>query len=409
MTAAIPWTCPFCTLLCDDHGVAAAGGRLSLAGSDCPTAVRALEHFAPIPADGTPTVDGRAVDYDEALAAAAAILAASRQPLFGGLATDVAGARSLYRLADACGAILDHVHGEALTAGLRALQDRGAFTTTLAEIRNRADLIVCIGTDPAENYPEFFRRCAPASEAARRRRVVFLGAAPQDEGSESLAPDGDLFAAVAGLAARLAGRRVVLGGGLDGLAQRMQAAAYTVLVWEPARLPAQGALIAEALQRIANILNRTTRAATFCLGGGDGGVAANQAVAWLSGLPLRSGVHARGLVHDPLRYATGRLLADRAVDALLWVASFDPSQAPPAAGLPRVVLGHPGLAAVLAGQRDTVFIPVSTPGIGSAGHLFRTDGVVVVPLTALYADRLPTVARVAADLAARLPARGARQ
>jgi len=119
------------------------------------------------------------------------------------------------------------------------------------------------------------------------------------------------------------------------------------------------------------------------------------------GLPLRSGVHARGLVHDPLRYATGRLLADRAVDALLWVASFDPSQAPPAAGLPRVVLGHPGLAAVLAGQRDTVFIPVSTPGIGSAGHLFRTDGVVVVPITALYADRLPTVARVAADLAAR--------
>ena len=32
--------------------------------------------------------------------------------------------------------------------GLRALQDRGGFTCTLSEVRNRADLIVCIGIGP---------------------------------------------------------------------------------------------------------------------------------------------------------------------------------------------------------------------------------------------------------------------
>jgi len=62
-----------------------------------------------------------------------------------------------------------------------------------------------------------------------------------------------------------------------------------------------------------------------------------------------------------------------------------------------VVLGHPALAAA-AGRRSglpTVFIPVATPGIGSAGHLFRTDGTVLMPLSAVYRDRLPTVADVA--------------
>jgi formylmethanofuran dehydrogenase subunit B len=415
-TAGVPWTCPYCSLLCDGYTVATAP-QPTLLGSACPTAMRGLARSREGAADAAPLVIGRRVDYAAALDAAAHILRQSRQPLFAGLATDVAGARALYRLADACGAILDHARGEALMQATRALQDRGSFFTTLAEIRNRADLIVCIGTNPADNYPEFFRRCSPATGAERARRVDFLGAsaASSQSGLEVAAVDdvplhGDLFDSLAYLAARLAGRRTAVTlPALDALAQRMQAASYTVLVWEAARLPEHGALLVETIQRLATILNRTTRAATFNLGGSDGGASLNQVLAWLSGLPLRTGVHARGLVHEPQRYATARLLAQSAVDALLWVASFGPEPAPPATDLPRVVLGHPGLAARLASGPDSVFIPVSTPGIGSPGHLFRTDGVVVVPLHALYADGLPSVAQVVADLTARLPMRGQMQ
>ena len=41
---------------------------------------------------------------------------------------------------------------------------------------------------------------------------------------------------------------------------------------------------------------------------------------------------------------------------------------------------------------------MSTPGIGSPGHLFRADGGVVLPLAALYRDTLPTLDRVLADM-----------
>ena len=107
----------------------------------------------------TPSVDGARRDLDAALDAAAARLAAASLPLFGGLATDVQGMRALYRLANLGGAILDHAHGEAMMPAQRMLQDRGQMFTTLAEIRKRADLIVCIGTDAVSNFSDPATSC----------------------------------------------------------------------------------------------------------------------------------------------------------------------------------------------------------------------------------------------------------
>ncbi len=274
--ANAPWTCPFCPLLCDTFGVdiGPPGTPLKLVGSDCPRAARnGLAHFDAAASAGQPQVDGRDCDLDTALAAAASLLAASRQPLFGGLGTDVAGARALYALACETGAICDPAQGKALMHGLRALQDRGGFSTTLAEVHTRADLIVCMTEEPTAHYPEFFRRCGAGAR--------------EDLAIETFPLHGDLFDTVALLAALVAGRvrsdddRVPAE--LGALSARLKAARYAVLVYESARLPAQGALIIEAIQRIVGTLNRSTRAASLPLGGGDGASTVNQVFAWLSG------------------------------------------------------------------------------------------------------------------------------
>ncbi|MDX9887147.1 formylmethanofuran dehydrogenase [Thauera sp.] len=403
------WTCPFCSLLCDGFSVR-AGPALELIGSDCPRACAGLAAF-----DGlgrvTPCVDGASASLEAALDAAADRLAAAHLPLFGGLATDVQGMRALYQLANVGGAILDHAHGEAMMPALRMLQDRGQMFTTLAEIRNRADLIVCIGTDAVSNFPEFFRRCAPPAGQDSACRVVFLGAGegaptaaeiPWASAVESVRPAGDIFDTVAMLAALVDGRRIPdPDGALAALADAMRSARYCVLVWEPARLPPHGALVGETLLRLLMNLNRKTRAGAFTLGGNDGAQTANGAMSWLSGLPLRSRVGPQGVDHDPLQYASARLLDEHAVDLLLWVASFTPDLPPPQTALPCVVLGHPALAKACA-QPGTVFIPVATPGINADGHLLRSDNVVSLPLYAVRDDGLPTVAEVARALVARL-------
>ena len=398
--AAAPWTCPFCPLLCDSFSVdTAAAGGLALIGSECGRARSGLARFGPTAAPAAqPQIDGVACAAEAAIAAAARLLAASRQPLFGGLGTDVAGARALYPLACRTGAICDPAGGAALLHGLRALQDRGGFTTTLAEVRTRADLIVCIGSMPSERYPEFLRRCGIGAGGAAQLVLLQPTAAtfadPAVAGIEIVRFDSDLFDAVAMLAARVAGRAVgAAAGTLGALAAQLHAARYAVLAFETAQLPTQGALIVEAIHRIVSTLNQRSRAAALPLGGGDGASTVNAVFTWLSGLPLRTRAAPIGLEHEPLRFDATRLLADRGVDALLWIASFGTEPAPPVVALPRIVLGHPSFAAA-AQAIGTVFIPVATPGIGVAGHLFRTDGSVLMPLRALRDDGLPTVADV---------------
>jgi len=414
------WTCPFCPLACDHLRavVGSAGQALSLQGGDCERASRALARSDSAATAALAEIDGRPCTPDAAIAAAATMLGASRQPLFAGLGTDVAGARALYPLACACAAICDAAGGDALMHGLRALQDRGQFTTTLAEVRSRADLIVFVGGVPTDVAPLIGQRLGIGDAQVPQRHVVVLGPGSADRASaaawagpgvsvECLELQGDLFDTVAMLDALVAGRAVpTAGAALQALAGRLRNARYGVLVGAPSRLPAQGALIVEAVHQIVGHLNRSTRAAALWVGGGNGVATANQVFTWLSGLPLRSRAGPRGLEHEPLRFGTTRLLDDGAVDALLWVSSFDADAAPPATDLPMVVLGHPAQAERCR-RAGAVFIAVSTPGIGSPGHVFRTDGTVLMPLHAVRADGLPTVADVAKRLLQALPSRSA--
>jgi len=401
----IPWTCPFCSLLCDGFTLAHSG-TLELLGSDCPKAKDALAAHSAGATSATPMIDGRSASLDEALATAASMLAGASLPLFGGLATDVAGMRALYALASTHGAILDHVLGDTIMNSLRSLQDRGVFYTTLAEVRTRADLILCIGTTPGKGYPEFFRRITPSE--SRKRDIVFLGTGVDPSATESLdvaveaVPlDGDLFLSLALLNALCTNHRLTrpAPAAIAGLASRLQRSRYAVIVWEPGTCGSQGALIGEAIHRLVGTLNAETRAASLALGGSQGAYTANQVVTWMSGLPLRTGLFRDRLRHEPTQFAAGRLLGERTVDLLLWVSSFDPASKPPSTDIPTIVIGHPDIAnARPPGAAPRVFIPVSTPGIGSAGHLFRLDGGVVVPLVQVRDDGLPTVAAVARAL-----------
>jgi formylmethanofuran dehydrogenase subunit B len=429
------WTCPFCPLLCDDLVVNAHGdGSLSVPDTECTRLSQALTHYGR--AHDTQVgaiVDGSAADLDTALTRAAQMLANARRPLFGGLATDVAGARALYPLAAGCGAILDHLHGDALTPATLALQDRGSFFTTLSEVRSRADLLVFFGCQPSWRYPRFFTRTMLST--ALERELVFVGcevdpacADVANVRTQTLLPAADPYDTLALWSALAEGRTPdALHNGsnnvdsgatatlatLASLHARIAAARYTVLVYEPAALPGpHAALLIEALNRIVKAVNRTTRAACLALGGDDGALTVNQTVTWLSGMPLRTRVAmparlagSAPLDHDPYRYRTARLLADGEVDALLWVASFEPQVWPASLdpAIPLIVLGHPALAeAAKARGANTVFIPVATPGIDSGGHLFRVDSSVVMPLAAARDAALESVASVATELSGRL-------
>jgi formylmethanofuran dehydrogenase subunit B len=426
------WVCPFCALLCDDVAIhASADGALDAPHTRCPKLARALATFGGADAQASASIDGANAPIDAALAQAADWLARSRRPLFAGLATDVAGMRALYPLAAACGAALDHLHGDALAPAILAQQDRGSFFTTLAEIRTRADLVIVFACRPGERYPRFYERALGGADATDvARRIVFVGCdadpAATDYASrakhvavQTLLPQADPHDTLARWSALVESRSGAAqphhAGHADdtatlaALVEQIGAARYTVFVYEPAALPGDHrALLIEALSRIVKAANRTVRAGAFALGGNDGATTANQTLTWLSGMPLRTRVAkptrlagVAPLDHDPYRYRTSRLLARGEADLLLWIASFgaDPLPAALDPSVPTIVLGHPALAgAVAARGASTVFVPVATPGIDADGHLFRVDNTVALPVAAARGFALPSVADVVTRL-----------
>jgi len=402
--------CPFCGLLCDDLVVAETRGALSVTDNGCAKA--RIAYARPVVA-ASPLVNGKPASLDDALNAAARQLKRSRQPLFGGFGTDIDGARAALALAERCGAIVDHLHGRALAHNVRVLQTRGLATTTLAEVRNRADLVVLVGADINDDFHEFARRClrpssALAEERLATRRVFHLGPAreaPRQPGvdAESIACSReevlDLVNALRALRLqrqpRLRGKRLQA---VSNLAGAIAASEYAVFVWTPGQLGEDGDLVIGAVCDLIADINRSKRAAGLALGGNDGGQSAIATAAWLTGYPLQLSYAGRTLEYDPLRYDTARLLAAGAVDSLLWVSTFNPHPAP-VTDLPQTVIGMP---TAQASSMRGVYLPAGTPGLDHRGQLIRTDGVVALPLPQLRDVALPSAAFLLHEIAKRM-------
>ncbi len=403
-------TCPFCGLLCDDLTVASSRGALRVTANGCPKARTSYARAVPAAA---PAIDGTSVSFDAALAAAARILKRSRQPLIGGLGTDIDGARAAIALAERCGAIVDHLHGRALAHNVRVLQTRGFATTTLAEVRNRADLVVLVGVDINDDFHEFARRClrpptALVEERLASRRVFHIGPAaqaPRQAGVNAervVCRDSEVLDTVNALRAlrmqrtpRLRGRRQQA---VAALAAALAASEYAVFVWAPGQLGEDGDLLIGAICDLVADLNRNKRAAGLSLGGNDGGQSVMSAAAWLTGYPLQLSFAGPTIEYDPLRYETARLLAADAVDSLTWISTFNPCPAP-ATTLPLITIGMPDMSPDAA---RGVFLPAGTPGLDHRGQLIRTDGVIALPVPQLRDLALPSVAFLLQEISKRL-------
>jgi formylmethanofuran dehydrogenase subunit B len=405
-------TCPFCGLLCDDVvATASDAGVVNVSARGCELSRAGFARQSATGRDA-PQVAGSEASFDQAVAAAARILHQSVQPLIGGLATDVAGMRAAVELADRSGAVLDHANSGAKFRNLLAFQDRGGITTTLAEVRNRADVLVFVGTDVIGRFPRFFERIAAPDGALfglkdSERRSIFIGPKPPPEApgrSDWIACQcAELPEVVGALAALAAGVRLdskqaasVPMARLHELSDLMRSARYGVVAWAAADLDFPHAeLTVHAIQHMLSTLSRRTRFSGLPLGGNEADLTADAVLLWQVGFPYRTSFASGRPDYDPYLFDARRLSARREIDALLWISTLSdvpPPAATGAGGGPALILlGSPNS---VHSQRADVFIPVATPGIDHGGHLVRTDKVVTMHLAATRPSQRPSCARV---------------
>ncbi|MGR9012441.1 MAG: formylmethanofuran dehydrogenase subunit B [Gammaproteobacteria bacterium] len=402
---------PFCGIGTDDLTIQVDGVLLKVVKNGCAVNTPAFEQAI---TDTRPRVDGKDVSLEQAVAKAAAMLKGTNQPVIGGCATDVNGMRALLGLADRSGAVVDNMNFTGARNNFLALQDSGWMNTTLAEVKNRCDLLLVIGTDLEGFSPRFFERYLWNEESmflddTGKREIVYLGKAPS--GNMSTSPHGqkalvfecanqDLPDVVAVLRALVKGNpiRVDSVGGvavtdLQGIADKLKAASYSVVTWAAGALAySQAELTVQTIsEMVKDLNNQNTRSSGLPLGGKEGDQTANQVCGWTTGYPARTRFSSGYPEYDPYLNDTNVLLANGEADALVWVQAFNANAVPPVTSLPTIVVGRSGMT--FAKEPD-VFIPVGTPGLDHAGHAYRMDNVVAIRLKKLRDSGLPSTSDV---------------
>jgi formylmethanofuran dehydrogenase subunit B len=378
-------TCPACGLLCDDIDVS----RPSL--NSC---AKSISFFSQQTKKSSPMIAGKAVSLDEAVTEATSILKSAQLPIFAGLSTDLSGFRAAFNTAQHVKAPMMHMNAESTWRNTKVLQSKGWQTTTLMELKNRADVLVCIGTDVVKHNPRFFERNVWNKEALftdpQVREIIYLGGEGLDT-SHGVSPNGKqptvLPCATEALPEVTAALRAMIQGktlkaeSIAGIAvkdlvlvvEQLQQAQYAVLIWIAKDLHyAHAELTIENITESVVKLNTESRAMGLALGGSDGDTTVNYAHTWLSALAPEE--------HDLTQH-----------DAIVWINSFSPEKSLPNRDAPLIAIGNTQMQ---FSTPPAVFIPVATPALDCAGTLFRVDSSIVLPLKQTRESKLPTLTDV---------------
>jgi formylmethanofuran dehydrogenase subunit B len=182
--------CTACPLLCDDV-VVQPGTAVSLRG--CELGQQAFRGIDETTGQPEAWIDGRPATVDDAIAAAAGRLAKAGRVLVTGLGgAAIEGVREACFLAESLDAAIIPGSDEAGRHGGPLIARCGEITAAWEELRDRADLVLFWGHDPASTHPRFIERfvALPLAERARDRRTISIGALSAPPSTRHLQLDG---------------------------------------------------------------------------------------------------------------------------------------------------------------------------------------------------------------------------
>jgi formylmethanofuran dehydrogenase subunit B len=380
-------TCLGCGCACDDIAVVVEDDRIVEARHACPLGA-AWFGDGTLPARAC--ADGGDVALDAALDRAARVLTAATRPLVY-LAPDLSceAQREGVAIADALRGALDSLTSATVMGAVLAQQERGRAGATLGEVRNRADVVVFWGVDPAASYPRYPTRYAPDPPGVhvpegRRSRVVVAVDVGESRGPAdadlrvAIAPDEEV-AAITRLRAEVTARDSdrARETRMPELVSALLSGKYVVIVADAEpdlRTPSRDPGRADALIALTQALNGPTRCALSVLRGGGNRSGADAVATWQTGYPAAIGF-TRGYPQYRPHAAAARLRSGD-FDAVLVLGSLSSVPEEVRRDLmrfPGAILGPRASVGAVADRH--VAIDTGMAGIHEGGTALRMDDV----------------------------------
>jgi formylmethanofuran dehydrogenase subunit B len=390
--------CAFCGCVCDDIAVTIEDGRITQAKNACVLGKAwFLGHGRPLDLP-VARINGQAASLEAGTDFAANLLAQAHYPIIYGLSsTSCEAQRQAIALSETIGGNLDCCTSVCHGPSGMAVQGVGEPTCTLGEVKNRADLIIYWGSNPAESHPRHMTRYAVTPKGMfipngrKDRTVVLIDVRPSPSSRAAdilitLKPgkDFEVLWALRGLIldkkieeAGLAGTGVTLDQ-LTDLAARMKKCRFGVIFIGQGLTQSRGKhMNTTAAFMLVRDLNRTNKFALMPMRGHGNVTGIDNVLAWQTGYPF--GVNfSRGYPRfNPGEFTIVDVLSRGEADLILSIAS-DPIASLPVTARKRIA--EVPLIAIDTHESETtrkaqVAFIATTAGIGVEGTVYRMDNV----------------------------------
>ena len=401
-------TCPFCGVTCDDLEVHVEDGKIKEVKNACSlgrdTFLHHLEGLA------TPRIDGKPATIDACIEATVEILAKSKYPLIYGLdSTELHAQRKSVELADLIGANIDHTSSICHAPSLQAVQTVGLPSCTVGEVKNRADLVIFWGCNPAEAHPRHPTRYSVTArgmftpQGKKDRTIIHVDVrkTPSTRMADAfiqIKPHSD-YEIFSVLTAIVNGHDLDIDevGGVPmeewlRLVELMKDADFGIVHWGMGLTMTRGKYLnVVALLRLCQELHQHTKFLAAPLRGHGNVVGMAQVLTWQTGYPFAVNLSRGYPRYNPGEFSVADLLARGEIDAALIVGAdaignFPKQAAEHLKGIP--------LIAIDPKESDTtkeadVVIPVAQAAVAADGVAYRMDHV-PLPVTRVVDSPYPS-------------------
>ena len=392
-------TCTFCGCVCDDMELTVDldAHRITKAKKAC---VLGRAWFYEHRLEDRPAVlvDGKEASFATGVEIAAQILVNAKFPITYGLSDSPCEAqRVAVDIMDTINGNIDTTTSVCHGPSGMAFQGVGESTATLGEIKNRADLVIYWGGNPAESHPRHFTKYAVTPKGmhipnGKKDRTVVLvdvrrtASTPVADIFMQIKPGKD-FEALWALRALVKGKKIradiedetgISREVLDDLVTRMKNAQYGVLFFGMGLTMTRGRHFnSGALLSLAADLNEFTHFVTKPVRGHGNVTGADNVVSWQTGYPFGVNFNRGFPRFNPGEFTTTDVLSRGEADAAMIIASD------PASNFPKRAIEHMKTIPIISlDAKEThtskiakVRFAVATYGINTGGTVYRMDDV----------------------------------
>lgn len=392
-------TCTFCGCVCDDMELTVDldEHRITKAKRAC---VLGRAWFYEHTLEDRPVVliDGKEATLEEGMDTAAQVLVNAKFPITYGLSDCTCEAqRVAVDIMDTINGNIDTTTSVCHGPSGMAFQGVGESTATLGEIKNRADLVIYWGGNPAESHPRHFTRYAVTPKGmyipnGKKDRTVVL----VDVRKTPSTPVADIFVQIKpgkdfemlwALRALVKGKSIsedieeqtgVSREMLDDLVHRMKNCQYGVLFLGMGLTMTRGRHFnSGAIYSLTADLNEFTHFVAKPVRGHGNVTGADNVVSWQTGYPFGVNFNRGFPRFNPGEFTTSDVLARGEADAAMIIASD------PASNFSKKAIEHLGKIPVISmDTKEThttklskVRFAVATYGINTGGTVYRMDDV----------------------------------